>query len=93
MAKKVVKNNISSQDSLMLMAAAVALMAIVFSFMFSNTGKPSKPTPKPITDEQGIKFLNQGTSDEIDDIEKDIKATDYSKLDLELPKIEQELSE
>lgn len=49
-------------------------------------------TPTPIiTDEQTLKLENQGSSDEAEEIEKDLKATDLTNLDKEVITIEQEL--
>ncbi|MCX6725829.1 MAG: hypothetical protein NT052_00730 [Candidatus Shapirobacteria bacterium] len=49
-------------------------------------------TPTPvITDEQTLKLENQGSSDETEEIEKDLKATDLTNLDKEVITIEQEL--
>lgn len=52
------------------------------------------PTPTPVeeVDEATKQLEEQGTSDEITDIEVDLNATDLTELDKELTDIENELS-
>lgn len=50
------------------------------------------PTPSEEVDEGTKKLEEQGTSDEITDIETDLNATDLTEIDKELTDIENELS-
>ncbi len=50
------------------------------------------PTPAEEVDQQTAALKTQGTSDEIDDIEADLGATDLSEIDKELEEIESELT-
>lgn len=50
------------------------------------------PTPSEETDAQTSTLEEQGTSDEIEDIEADLEATDLSEIDKELEDIESELT-
>jgi len=82
------------------MLALVALI-VVGSLWVMNKGliipKPSPsptPTPSPSAeiDEDTTALEEQGTSDEISDIEADLNATDLSDIDKELTDIDSELS-
>jgi len=81
----------------------VALVLVVFmsvgGLWFIKQGsflpQPSPtPSPSPTTEgDQDIGALEeQGTSDEIDEIETDLESTDLSDLDKELTDIESELA-
>ncbi len=55
--------------------------------------KPSpSPTPTAVEDESTAALEEQGTSDEIWEIEADLNATDLSDLDKEVQDIEKELA-
>jgi hypothetical protein len=52
------------------------------------------PTPKPTRTPEPIlrRLYEQGSSNEIDEIERDVNQTDFSILDQELPEIEEALN-
>ena len=52
----------------------------------------SLPTPSEETDAQTSALEEQGTSDEVEDIEADLEATELSDIDKELEDIESELT-
>ncbi len=77
----------------------LSLGILVYGYQKLSQEKPASiptpmPTPTPIeeTDEQTSALENQGTSDEITDIEDDLEATNLSDLDQELEDIDSELS-
>lgn len=78
---------------------ALCLMFLVYGYLKLGQQKPaSTPTPIPTPtateeiDEQTSALGEQGTSDETEDIEADLEATDLSEIDQELEDIDSELS-
>ena len=78
---------------------ALCLVFLVYGYLKLSLQKPaSTPTPIPTptaaeeVDEQTSDLEEQGTSDEIGDIEADLEETDLSEIDQELEDIESELS-
>jgi len=90
-----------SFDKLWFIPVIIALVAVIVvgALWVTNKGllvpKPSPtPTPTPAAeiDEETAALEEQGTSDEISEIEADINATELSDIDKELTDIEDELS-
>ena len=76
-----------------------SLGILVYGYLKLSQEKPastpvSVPTPTPIEeiDEQTSTLEGQGSSDELEDIEADLGATDLSEIDQELEDIDSELS-
>ena len=74
---------------------ALCLAFLVYGYLKLNQQK-SAPIPTPTAteeiDEQTSDLEEQGASDEIEDIEADLEATDLSGIDQELEDIDSELS-
>lgn len=81
------------EGSFLKILATVVIVAIGILFILGNTlGIPLAPKPTPTTDTQTKALLEQKTSDDAADIEKDLEDTDLSNLDQELGDIDKELS-
>ncbi|MBI2627212.1 MAG: hypothetical protein HYW77_03135 [Parcubacteria group bacterium] len=75
----------------------IILVILVLGWWFflrssSPLGEPTA-TPTPSLGQQEINILDQGTSDSVADIEKDLNSTDLNDLDKELADIEKVLNE
>ena len=82
-----------------ILVLGLVVMGVAYWKMSQEKALPS-PTPTPVslptpseeTDAQTSALEEQGTSDEIEDIEADLNATDLSEIDKELDDIESELA-
>lgn len=82
--------------SLFVIAALICLVGIgVLWFLNKRQAVPITVTPTPTpaeeVDEATTRLEEQGTSDEIDEIEADLNATDLTEIDKELSDIDNEL--
>lgn len=89
------KNNSYTNSStvfIQLLALAVIVMIFVMFIAKQTQRVAVVPSPTPINDVQGANFTKQGSSDEITEIEADLKATDFTKLDSGISDIDSDLS-
>lgn len=89
-------NSYTNSSTVFIQLLALAVIVMIFVMFIAQQGSRRAsvaPSPAPLTDVQGTNFSKQGASDEITEIEADLKATDFSKLDTGLSDIDADLSE
>lgn len=104
--KKSAKTSLYLAVIIIFVATVIALGWLIYNYSLPQTTQAPQPTPvasvsipapsvspSPAEGDDLEAISEQGTSDEIVDIEKDLKTTDVTKADSELESIKNELSQ